>query len=268
MASKVNKHGLAREIPSDVKRSVRQRCGFGCVFCGKALVHYDHFAPEFADAVKHDPAGITLLCAGHHDEKRAGLSNVDVALANDDPFCRRDGFSWSELRFRQPLTVSIGQIRARECRDIIRVYGFSLLRIEAPGGDGGPAMVSARFNDPDSGQLARIVKNEVRNRAAGSWDIETVGRTTTYRSAHRALSLQMEKVSDQELRISRLRMSFMDYEFDHSDAGHSVVRRAGVPQQAFSDLAFDGCEAAISAELSGVSYGVGGGSVFIGAMRG
>lgn len=29
-----NKYGLTRDIPEDVKRKVRKRCGFGCVICG------------------------------------------------------------------------------------------------------------------------------------------------------------------------------------------------------------------------------------------
>lgn len=61
MAEK-NKYGLSRYVPSDVRRIVRQRCGFGCVICGLSLYDYEHFAPYFKDAKSHDPDGITLLC--------------------------------------------------------------------------------------------------------------------------------------------------------------------------------------------------------------
>lgn len=50
----MNKHGLSRTIPEPVKREVRQACGFGCVFCGHALVEYEHVDPLFADARLHD----------------------------------------------------------------------------------------------------------------------------------------------------------------------------------------------------------------------
>ena len=50
---------IAISLPT--KRAVRQRCGFGCVLCGKPIYQYDHmhgYTLENAD----DPDAITLLC--------------------------------------------------------------------------------------------------------------------------------------------------------------------------------------------------------------
>ncbi len=55
MPDTYNKHGLSRTIPEDVKRQVRQACGFGCVCCGFAIVTYEHIEPEFHNAESHDP---------------------------------------------------------------------------------------------------------------------------------------------------------------------------------------------------------------------
>ena len=55
MTVTINKHGLPRTIPPDVKRAVRRACGFGCVICGLGIVDYEHVDPTFADALVHDP---------------------------------------------------------------------------------------------------------------------------------------------------------------------------------------------------------------------
>lgn len=34
----INKQGISRDIPDPIKRDVRQRCGFGCVICGKCCI--------------------------------------------------------------------------------------------------------------------------------------------------------------------------------------------------------------------------------------
>ena len=68
---KTNRYGLARsQLTPAIKREVRQRCGFGCIKCGNALIQYEHFDPPFEHAKEHNPNGITLLCAGCHDKKR------------------------------------------------------------------------------------------------------------------------------------------------------------------------------------------------------
>lgn len=55
-----NKYGLSRNIPNHIKRAVRQKCGFGCVICGLFICDFDHYAPSFSEAKKHNPDGITF----------------------------------------------------------------------------------------------------------------------------------------------------------------------------------------------------------------
>ena len=86
-----NQFGLPRPIPEEVKRQVRERCGFGCVSCGRGIFQYDHFDPEYSEAHDHLPEGITLLCGSCHDEKKHGLlTNDKVAEMNADPFCKSE----------------------------------------------------------------------------------------------------------------------------------------------------------------------------------
>jgi len=46
-------------ILEPMKRSVRQRCSFGCVICGLPLYEYHHMIP-YADTEKHEEDNITL----------------------------------------------------------------------------------------------------------------------------------------------------------------------------------------------------------------
>jgi hypothetical protein len=48
-----------RYVPAEIKRAVRQRCGFGCVLCGVPIFQYDHMIP-FAEVQEHTEENITL----------------------------------------------------------------------------------------------------------------------------------------------------------------------------------------------------------------
>ena len=72
--AKENEHGLPRHIPADVARAVRQECGFGCVICGVALIQYEHFDPEFAEAREHVASAPPCCVAAATTERRAAAS--------------------------------------------------------------------------------------------------------------------------------------------------------------------------------------------------
>jgi hypothetical protein len=105
----INKYGLKRYIPQNIKKEVRFKCGFGCVVCGSMFYDYDHFDPVFEDCKSHNADGITLLCGKHHSNKDRNffpLSEVIKATAN--PFAKRNGF-WENLTFdREPPTILLG----------------------------------------------------------------------------------------------------------------------------------------------------------------
>lgn len=91
---------MTRHIPNDIKRQVRQRCGFGCVICGIPFYHYDHIL-EWSKVQEHDPDNIILLCAKHHDEKtRGALPETKVKLAQEAPYnLKRETSASHELHY-------------------------------------------------------------------------------------------------------------------------------------------------------------------------
>jgi hypothetical protein len=80
-------------IPASMKRSIRQRCGFGCIVCGLPLYEYDHI-DGWANTLTHDEDRIVLLCSRHHDEKSRGLLPLQVVSEfHESPFNRRGDVS-------------------------------------------------------------------------------------------------------------------------------------------------------------------------------
>jgi hypothetical protein len=80
-------------IPSDIKRKVRQRCGFGCVICGLPLYEYDHLVP-WSEVETHEADNLVLLCDRHHREKTSGLLHLaKVVEANEVPANLATGLS-------------------------------------------------------------------------------------------------------------------------------------------------------------------------------
>ncbi len=83
----------ARDIPDQIQRTVRQRCGFGCVICGLPLYEYEHLE-GWAKVHRHAAEEITLLCDQHHREKESGLMPLAAVIeANKNPRNKRIGIS-------------------------------------------------------------------------------------------------------------------------------------------------------------------------------
>ena len=140
-----NRYGLSRNIPAEVKRAVRQRDGFGCIVCGKAIYEYEHFDPEFAEATHHDPAGIILLCTSCHAKKTRGfLSNETISAARQSPKCRENGFSFEEFDVGSTAPeISVGNFTATDVDTLIEIFGTKILSISAPAERGLPFNINA-----------------------------------------------------------------------------------------------------------------------------
>ena len=92
MKNKKNKNGLSRNIDSETKRIIRQKCGFGCVICGCAIYQFEHVDPVFSEAKEHNPDNIVLLCATCHDSVTRGIwSKEKVKIAAKNPKCYQKG---------------------------------------------------------------------------------------------------------------------------------------------------------------------------------
>lgn len=207
MSSSRNKHGLTRNIPADIKRKVRQRCGFGCVSCGKGIVQYDHFSPEFADATDHLAEGITLLCGACHDEKKHSLlTNYQVAEMNAEPFCLKNGSAFGSFRLTgdQPI-VLLGTTEFRNCKVILEVAGERVIWFTKPEAEGEGLQLNARIRDETGNIVFEVLKNEWTV-GDGVWDMDTSGNGIVIRSKPRQFELVLRFLPPETIKVERLRL--------------------------------------------------------------
>lgn len=176
-----NKLGLNSDIPSEIKREVRQRSGFGCVMCGAAILQYHHYRPPFPDASAHTADGITALCPTCHTKvTNRRISTSDLLKAVNDPHCLRKGFSHDQLALGVPAVV-FGNVPIVGTPIILEVCGRSLLSVS-------PFGLNAFFYNKEGAPIAEIVENEWRA-FSSNWDVETVGQRTTIRNERADIAL-------------------------------------------------------------------------------
>lgn len=204
-----NKHGLSRRVSAEIKREIRQRCGFGCVICGFGFYEYEHFAPDFADATYHDPDGMTLLCS-HCNQKRARgrLSAHTVALANANPKCRERGFANEMFDFHsEPIEVTFAGSTFYDCQHVIVINSRPILSVQPPPQKGAPVRLSGVFCDSVGRETLFIHENEW-SVGLGTWDVECVGPRIIVRSAPREIALVIKMNAPHGIEIEQIDMFY------------------------------------------------------------
>jgi hypothetical protein len=217
----MNIHGLPRDIPESVKRAVRQRCGFGCVICGSAVVQYHHFAPEYAQATEHHSEGITLLCGRCHDKARH-TSTDEISRHDRSPFCKRQGFVHDFLfASREKISFQIGSAIFK--RHAILVYDEeSIISFAPPEEPGAPLRLFARLQDDDEKDMLEIADNEWR---AGTdfFDLDTSGNTFLIRRKLKDITLKMILRPTGDITIERLKLGYKGFKV-LAEKGKFLVR--------------------------------------------
>ena len=255
MKNKLNKNGLSRHIPDAVKLEVRQRCGFGCVSCGRGIIQYDHFDPEYADAMEHNPKGITLLCGSCHDEKKHGLlTNAQVAIMDADPYCRRNGSAFGAFRLTgdQPI-VLLGNSEFRQCKIILEVAGEKVIWFTKPRQADEGFYLNARIRDESGKVILEIRENEW---IIGDelWDVNTSGNGIVIRSRSRNYSLILRFLPPETVKMERLSFVHKGVSIRIEKDGRIITAQNGT----FSNCAASNCYTGISFRASGhVEFGCG-----------
>lgn len=198
-------------IPAEIKREVRQRCGFGCVLCGFPLYEYDHIR-EWSEVERHVADEITLLCRKHHGEKTNGLLPHElVAAANRDLHNKRTGvskhamlhYSGSEVEIRMGGSafryhdLPDGCFFAPLVVDRLPLIGFTH--------DQGQLLLHFVAFDESNSCILEIDDNELVYNAS-QWDIEWIAQTLTIREQHRKILLQIIFSPPNQITISKGRI--------------------------------------------------------------
>lgn len=160
MHPKTNKHGLPRNIPSDIMRKIRKNDGYGCVICGHILVDYEHIDPLFCDATEHDPDKIALLCSFHHDQvTRRVLPKRCIKEAKKNPFCKSKKFSYSKYYPSiDDVKLKVGNSIFEDTPIILTLHGKPLIWIDKESNDS-PIQFNAIFYDSTGQKVGFLNRN-------------------------------------------------------------------------------------------------------------
>lgn len=184
-------------IPYEIKRAVRQRCGFGCVICGFPLYEYEHME-EWAVVQRHHEDEITLLCRMHHGMKTNGLLPIeDVKSANTNPYNKKVGVSKNVLMSYSGHDVSFylgtSQFKFHGLQDDsffaplvvdgLPIVGF---RIEQ-----GKLLLNFVAFDESNKLILQIADNELQYDTT-QWDIEWIAQSLTIREKKGKVLLQLK----------------------------------------------------------------------------
>jgi trigger factor len=229
---------VGRDIPEPIKREVRQKCGFGCVICGKPIWQYDHIE-EFADVQEHKLDNIVLLCPDHHADKTSGRLSKEVIrrfAAAPANVGKDETAPYRPLMLAQSPQVEIGsnvwewQCDPTQDGEVILLM-IANVRIVGLALENGFLLLNVLFKDHSGNVILEIDRGEMKV-STGVWDYRFEGRLLTINSAARHISLQMQ-FSERGVNIVRGAMSLPPNEVKISSSGVSVVT-SGRPVFAFS----------------------------------
>jgi hypothetical protein len=203
----MNKYGLSRKIREPIKREVRQRSGFGCVFCGIWIYQYEHFNPEYKDAKTHNADGICLLCGTDHQKVTSGIiSKGQVANQYKNPIALSKGYANDYLNLNSKFFVAIGRVLFTETGNLLSVDGVNLLSITQSTASE-PMKLNAKFFDDKNNLILEIKNNEMLGYTT-NWDIEQKGTHTIFRRKKGEIVLQINIIPPDVIEIERINMMY------------------------------------------------------------
>jgi len=262
----MNKFGLSRNIPAEVKRSVRQRDGFGCIVCGSAFPQYDHVGIEFKDAKVHSADQIILLCGGCHDLKtRGALSTETLQRHAKSPFCRRVGYARGPLDIGiESPEIVIGTINTTNVSTLIEFEGEPLFTVSPPEADGEPFLINAKLFGPDEKPMLYI-ENNVFLLSPSNWDVKVEGQKIEIRCAPGVFYLKMRVEPPRRIVIENLVMAHKQCRIECKEGSPTTLQN-GLKKFEI-DASANGGDSVICLNSNGLALSSGGAGLYIKEYR-
>lgn len=213
------------DIPSSIKREVRQRCGFGCIICGLPLYEYDHMI-EYSVVKEHNVNNLTLLCDRHHREKTNRLLSVEQVLEADKSPYNIVNASFFPYLFNFTgcdFSIILGNIHQsvpniNQKKDFIipfLVNNKKLLSFEIINGK---LFFNLILLDEKGNLILKIIENELIYNSE-QWDIEFVGRRLKIRKAIGEIIFDIEFLIPNSVQIHKADFNCDGYWIKVSDKG-------------------------------------------------
>ncbi len=210
----VNRHGLSRHIPSEIKRDIRQRSKFGCVVCRCGFYQYEHIDPSFENAREHNSEQICCLCGSCHDQVTRGRLSKELVKASYHkiqaqlPGQIKPPFGPLDFHDGSAELIIGGLHYSPAVQTVLRYHGRNMISV-TPGKADEPGTISAVITDRNGLEVLRLENNEWVG-SLESWDIEVVGQRLTIRQNQGEISLQLRLDPPGRIVVERLDMRFAD----------------------------------------------------------
>jgi hypothetical protein len=193
---------VTREIPAEMKRTIRKRCGFGCVVCGHPIYEYHHMI-EWSIVKEHKEEEITLLCDNHHKQVHKNLLPTSIVRKfNSKPYnLDRGESSPMPLYFQGSLfKVIIGNNeyiaddspepifneKVPSCLLMIDMVPIIYIKFEDD-----QILLTIKLYDKNNKLVLRIIDNELIY-STGHWDITFIKNRLTLLEGKRQITLGIE----------------------------------------------------------------------------
>lgn len=194
------------EIPLAIKRSVRQRCYFGCVYCGNPIIEYHHIVP-WSEVRTHEEDNLTILCSNCHKKVTNGLVGAGQVIEwNKSPYNQNKKYSSSEMlgykifdredieklqveiansKFKlKPLDINLPYyIMIPIMIDQVPLIAFTIIN--------GRLSLYLKLFDEENNVAVEIVNNEVITRL-DFWDITFIGNTLKVKRKNRDIFIEID----------------------------------------------------------------------------
>ena len=173
-----------------------------------------------------DPAGITLLCPNHHDEKTKGLLPLDEVLAaNVSPINIQNGvsapfavhYSGEHFKIHIGSGIFVG-MSSYLCALLLRdeeVIAFNVT-------DEGQLLLNVNLRDRSGNLALSIVDNEMLY-SVETWDIEYVGKTLTVRQARGNIMFELLFEPPSSISLTRANLAYDEVVIDISPSAIHVT---------------------------------------------
>jgi hypothetical protein len=220
-----NKYGLSRYIPEGIKQRIRSDAGCGCIFCGSAIVEYEHIEPSFSEAKSHDPECMTLLCPACHTKvtmkvisKKKVWAQKRTPKAKQDGFVRDAFFSAANEKtfFLGGVKISVGSAMS--------LAGKPILWFEEAV-NGGPLMLCAIFHDANGELMAYINRNEFIG-FSKKLDVQSISSRLLIKKDNSTF-LEVDRAGDEPLKILNIDSLFLNVRVEIESDGSVVASSAG-----------------------------------------
>ncbi len=230
-----------------MKREVRQRCGFGCIFCGIPIYEYEH-VEDYVLVREHRPENIVLLCPNHHTEfTRGQRSKIDIENAVRNPHNLAVGSVHHVFHVnRLPYEVMLGTASFEGVVNALVIDNEAILRIEKISPNTGEFGLSALLRDRDHRPVLRINQNEWIA-SSTEWDVQQVGPRLTIRSARSNILLCIRSDPPSRIAFERGNLFHKGFEVGFDDRGLHFPGK----DIRLSNIEFHGARTAIAIRTAG-----------------